>query len=245
MSFYSSPYNIAWRVSNLIQIPIGIAFVCVSFFYIKSPRWLLEKHPDSPELCLNALAKLRSGTVDDGHVRLEFHELVASHEYHKRFNTGYWGIFSSAGTRKRLAYGIYAISLQQFGGIAALTIYTALIYKSLGWNTGHQALAINGIQAALQLLIVLVNTFTVDRFGRKPLLIAGFTIQSLALLILSALTTTYPNNTNKAACVAEVAMLFIVGLTHCWSNGPITPAIVSEIFPREVRDKAFGLSLLG
>ena len=40
-------------------------------------------------------------------------------------------------------------------------------------------------------------------------------------------------------------MLFIVGLTYCWSNGPIAPAIASEIFPQHVRDKAFGLSLLG
>jgi len=137
------------------------------------------------------------------------------------------------------------MALQQFGGIAALTMYAALIYESLGWNQGHQALAINGIQAALQLLIVLVNTFTVDRFGRKSLLIAGFSIQSLALLILSSLTTSYPKNDNKAAAVAEIAMLFIVGLTYCWSNGPVTPAIASEIFPQEVRDKAFGLSLLG
>lgn len=111
------------------------------------------------------------------------------------------------------------MALQQFGGIAALTMYAALIYESLGWNAGHQALAINGIQAALQLLIVLVNTFTVDRFGRRSLLIAGFSIQGLALLILSSLTTTYPNNTDKAAAVVEVAMLFIVGLTYCWSNG--------------------------
>jgi MFS family permease len=94
-------------------------------------------------------------------------------------------------------------------------------------------------------VIVLVNTFTVDRFGRKALLVAGFAIQAAALLILSSLTTAFPDNTNKAAGVAEVAMLFIVGLTYCWSNGPITPAIASEIFPQEVRDKAFGLSLLG
>lgn len=245
MSFHSSPYNIAWRVSNVVQIPIGFAFICISFFYIESPRWLLEKYPDSPELSLASLAKLRSGTVNDDHVRLEFHELVASHEYRKRFKTGYIGILSSAGMRKRLAYGVYAMALQQFGGIAALTMYAALIYESLGWNQGHQALAINGIQAALQLVIVLVNTFTVDKFGRKALLIAGFSIQALALLILSSLTTSYPDNTNKAAAVVEVAMLFIVGLTYCWSNGPITPAIASEIFPQEVRDKAFGLSLLG
>lgn len=115
---------------------------------------------------------------------------------------------------KRLAYGFYAMALQQVGGIAVLTIYAALIYESLGWNQGHQALAINGIQSVLQLFIVLVNTFTVDRFGRKSLLTAGFAIQALALLVMASLTTAFPDNTNKAAAVVEVAMLFIVGLTY-------------------------------
>lgn len=33
MSFHESPYNIAWRVSNIIQIPIGLLFVMLSFWY--------------------------------------------------------------------------------------------------------------------------------------------------------------------------------------------------------------------
>jgi MFS family permease len=73
-------------------------------------------------------------------------------------------------------------------------MYAVLIYESLGWESGSQALAINGVQSSLQLVIVLVNTFTVDKFGRKTLLIAGFAIQSIALLILSALTTSFPDN---------------------------------------------------
>lgn len=124
-------------------------------------------------------------------------------------------------------------------------MYAVLIYESLGWNSGKQALAINGIQSVLQLFVVLINTFTVDRFGRRTLLLAGFSIQSIALLILSSLTTSFPDNSNKAAAVVEVAMLFIVGLTYCWSNGPIAPAVAAEIFPQHVRDKAFGWSLLG
>lgn len=36
MSFHLSPFNIAWRVSNVIQIPIGIGFVALSFFYPES-----------------------------------------------------------------------------------------------------------------------------------------------------------------------------------------------------------------
>ena len=171
--------------------------------------------------------------------------MVASYEYRKHFEPGYLGLLKNGAMRKRLAYGFYAMALQQFGGIAALTMYAALIYKSLGWDAGHQALAINGVQAVLQLFIVLVNTFTVDKFGRRQLLMAGFSIQALALLILSSLTTAFPHNTNKAAAVVEVAMFFIVGLTYCWSNGPIAPAIASEIFPQHVRDKAFGISALG
>jgi MFS family permease len=92
---------------------------------------------------------------------------------------------------------------------------------------------------------VLVNTFTVDRFGRKKLLIAGFAIQSTALLILSSLTTAFPLNDNRAAAIVEIAMFFIVGMTYCWSNGPIAPTVATEIFPQHVRDKAFGISALG
>ncbi|KAF2460839.1 MFS sugar transporter-like protein [Lineolata rhizophorae] len=245
MSFHTEPYNIAWRVSNIIQIPIGLFFMVLSFWYPESPRYLFEKYPDQPNRCLNNLAKIRSGTPTSEHVQAEFHEIVASYEYRRRFDPGYMGLIKNPALRKRLCYGLYATGLQQVGGIAAVTMYAALIYESLGWNDGNQALAINGIQAVLQLFIVFVNTFTVDRFGRRALLIAGFAIQSLALLILSSLTTSFPNNGNKPAAVVEVAMLFIVGLTYCWSNGPIAPAVASEIFPQHVRDKAFSLSLLG
>lgn len=116
-------------------------------------------------------------------------------------------------------------------------MYATLIYESLGWNSGSQALAINGIQSCLQLLIVLVNTFTVDRFGRRRLLLAGFGIQSVALLIMASLCSAFPTNGNRAAAIVEVAMLFIVGLTYCWSNGPIPSAVIAEIFPQHVRDK--------
>ncbi|KZZ93952.1 sugar transporter [Ascosphaera apis ARSEF 7405] len=155
------------------------------------------------------------------------------------------GIIKSPALRKRLAYGFFATSLQQAGGIAALTMYAVTIYKSLGWDQGSQALAINGTQACLQLAIVLVNTFTVDRYGRKTLLLFGFAIQALALLLMSTLLTVYPNNENRPASVVCVICLFVVGLTYCFSNGPIAPTVASEIFPQHVRDKAFSLSLLG
>jgi hypothetical protein len=113
MSFHKSPYNIAWRVSNLIQIPIGLAFIFVSFWYPESPRFMLEKYPETPELCLKVLCRLRSGAPTDERIRVEFHELIVSRDFRKRFDTGYIGLLRDKSMRKRLAYGFYAAGLQQ------------------------------------------------------------------------------------------------------------------------------------
>jgi hypothetical protein len=126
MSFHTEPFNVAWRVSNLIQIPIGIMFIIISFWYPESPRWLLEKK-DNTDRALAVLCKLRMGTPASEHIRTEFHELIAAKEARSRFDTGYKGLFKSPGMRKRLLYGLYATALQQAGGIAALTMYATLV----------------------------------------------------------------------------------------------------------------------
>lgn len=112
-------------MSNVIQIPIGLAFIVLSFWYPESPRWLLER--DNPDQALRVLCKLRMGTPETEHVRNEFHELVAARESRRLLDTGYSRLFKSAGMRKRLLYGLYATALQQAGGIAALTMYATIV----------------------------------------------------------------------------------------------------------------------
>lgn len=43
---------------------------------------------------------------------------------------GYTRIFTTPALRKRLLYGLYATALQQAGGIAALTMYAAIVRTS-------------------------------------------------------------------------------------------------------------------
>lgn len=74
---------------------------------------MLEKHPETPERALNVLSRLRSGAPTDERIRREFHELVASYEFRRRYDTGYIGLLKNKSMRKRLLYGIYAASLQQ------------------------------------------------------------------------------------------------------------------------------------
>jgi hypothetical protein len=44
--------------------------------------------------------------------------MVASYEFRKRYEPGYLGLLKSKAMLKRLCYGFYAMSLQQFGGKA-------------------------------------------------------------------------------------------------------------------------------
>lgn len=43
-------------------------------------------------LALNVLSRLRSGAPTDERIRTEFHELVASYEFRRRYETGYVGL---------------------------------------------------------------------------------------------------------------------------------------------------------
>lgn len=103
----------------MVQIPIGVLFIILSFWYPESPRHILEKNPDDPQRVLHVLAKLRDGHPTDERIREEFHELVASREYRRRYETGYMGLLKDKMMRKRLAYGFYAASLQQVWVILA------------------------------------------------------------------------------------------------------------------------------
>lgn len=90
-----------------------MAFIVVSFWYPESPRYLLEKYPDTPERALEVFCKLRSGSITDERISTEFHELVASYEYRRQCEPGYIGLIKDKTMRKRLFFGFYAAGLQQ------------------------------------------------------------------------------------------------------------------------------------
>lgn len=49
MSFHHSPIQIGWRISNALQIPVGLTFILISFYYPESPRYFLENIQISPK----------------------------------------------------------------------------------------------------------------------------------------------------------------------------------------------------
>lgn len=100
-------------------------------------------------------------------------------------------------------------------------------YEQLGFTT-HKALELNLIYGAFGFLFGLFWVATVDKFGRKPLLIISSLMMGAAVLVQSVLSAVYAGKepVNQNALNAQVAMFYVFNLfftapgyvTMAWST---------------------------
>ena len=89
---------------------------------------------------------------------------------------------------------------------------------------------------AVNLLFTIVAIYSVDRWGRKPLMLAGAAGMGICLFAMG--TVSYFGRTELWV------LLLILGYIGCFalSIGPVTWVILSEIFPTKIRGRALALS---
>ena len=99
-----------------------------------------------------------------------------------------------------------------------------------------QQIIINGAGV----LFTLIAIATVDRWGRKPLMIVGTIGMGLSLAAMGLMAQT----TADPAAASGWMLFFILVYIACFglSVGPVTWVILSEIFPTAVRGRALGLA---
>ena len=90
---------------------------------------------------------------------------------------------------------------------------------------------------ATNVLFTLVATFTVDRWGRKPLLILGAIIMAVAMLAMGYMFQSHTEGTTLLAA----AMLYVAGFALSW--GPVVWVMLSELFPNSIKGKAMGIAV--
>ena len=83
----------------------------------------------------------------------------------------------------------------------------------------------------------LVATLTVDRIGRKPLMIAGAAVMAVSMFALGTLFATH-----QLGIGALLAMLaYIAGFAFSW--GPVVWVLLAEIFPNAIKGKAMSIAV--
>lgn len=108
----------------------------------------------------------------------------------------------------------------------------------MGLDSGMQ-LIMSGVLNVTQLVGVSTSVWTMDHFGRRPLLLVGSACMTISHVIIAILVGLFSDNwpAHRPQGWTSVAFLFFYMLSFGASWGPVPWAMPSEIFPSSLRAK--------
>ncbi len=206
-------------------LPAGLFFVLL-FLVPESPRWLTE-HGRADEA--RAILE-RIGGREEAAAQMQEIELVLTKE------TGTLGQLFSPGLRVPLVIALVLAALQQITGINVVMYYAPEIFKTAGVKATEAIGDTVGV-GIVNMLFTLVAIWTVDRLGRKPLLLIGSAGMGLFLVLLGAAFAV--EGVNPAWI-----LVFVLGYVAAFAMamGPVVWVIISEIFPTSIRGRAMSIA---
>ncbi|NLU37290.1 MAG: D-xylose transporter XylE [Bacteroidales bacterium] len=211
-----------WRQMFLSESLVAATFGILLFLVPETPRYLALIHNDNKALSI--LTKI-NGVEKAKEILAEIKETV--HEKVEHVLTYGW---------KVLIIGILLSVFQQAVGINVVLYYAPTIFKGLGFGN-DAAMWQTVIMGIVNIIFTLVAIFTVDKFGRKPLLIIGSTGMAIGMFAIGALA--------HFQIIGVSTLIFIVIYTAAFmmSWGPICWVLISEIFPNTIRGKAVAIAV--
>jgi SP family xylose:H+ symportor-like MFS transporter len=127
-----------------------------------------------------------------------------------------------------IVIGILLSVFQQFVGINVVLYYAGDIFRSTG-SGNDSSLLQTIIVGIVNLTFTVVAILTVDKFGRKPLMILGAVAMAISMF---ALGLTF--FMGKMGILSLVFMLtYVAAFAMSW--GPVTWVLLSEIFPNSIK----------
>ncbi|MBB3186692.1 D-xylose transporter XylE [Microbacter margulisiae] len=194
-------------------IPAGL-FLILLFFVPETPRYLALKGKDSQALkVLEKIAGKDSAPTVLEEIKSTLHEVNAPW-----LSYGFLVIF----------IGIMLSVFQQFVGINVVLYYAGNIFRNMGASTDSSLLQ-TIIVGIVNLTFTVVAILTVDKFGRKPLMIIGSIGMAISMIALGF--------TFFSGHVGLLALIFMLLYTAAFamSWGPVCWVLLAEIFPNSIR----------
>ena len=135
-----------------------------------------------------------------------------------------------------LVVGILLSAFQQLVGINAVLYYGPQMFANMGFK-GDASFAQTVIMGIVMVVFTLIATVTVDKWGRKPLLILGAIIMAVSMIALGFMF--HVGSVGLGALI--VVCIYIAGFSLSW--GPVVWVMLAEIFPNSIRDKAMAIAV--
>ncbi|MGA2624775.1 MAG: sugar porter family MFS transporter [Bacteroidota bacterium] len=214
-----------WRWMFASGVVPSAIFLLSLLFVPESPRWLVERR--QVEKARRILTRVGGGAFAE-------RELTAIEESLAQEQASLSQLFEP-GLRRTLVIGVTLAILQQVTGINVFLYYAPEIFKKLGSDV-DAALMQTIVVGAVNLSFTVIAIWTVDRLGRRPLMIIGSLGMCFSLLAMGLVA--------QLQAISFWALVFILTYTACFalSVGPVTWVLLSEIFPTKIRGRALSVA---
>jgi SP family xylose:H+ symportor-like MFS transporter len=213
---------IGWRWMFASEVIPALLFLALLFFVPDTPRSLVLKA--KPEKALEVLIKV-NGVEQANKILEEIKSTVNDHSAK---------LFSYGGAV--IIIGILISVFQQFVGINVVLYYAPEIFKSMG-SGSDTALLQTIIVGSVNLFFTVIAIQTVDRIGRKPLMIIGALGMAISMFAIGTAFFTDSLGIFALLCM----MVYVACFAISW--GPVTWVLLSEIFPNNIRGKALAVAV--
>jgi len=206
--------EVGWRYMFASETIPAIIFLGLLTIVPETPRYLILKSQDEKaEQLLNKIV----GKVKTPEMMSDIRESLKS-------KNAPWLTYGGL----IIIIGVLLSVFQQFVGINVVLYYASEIFRNMGSDTDTSLLQ-TIIVGAINLTFTILAIFTVDRFGRKPLMIIGGLGMAVCMFALGLAFYL-----DQLGLVALFAMLGYVAF-FAMSWGPVTWVLLSEIFPNSIR----------
>lgn len=218
----SDPWTIAvcWRYMFASEAIIAAIFTILICFVPESPRYLVMSGKD--DKALSVLSKING--MEQAKVILDDIRSTIKVKTEKLFTYGWLVVF----------IGIMLSVFQQVVGINAVLYYAPRIFGDMGMTNPMFNTVMMGV---VNILFTLVAIFTVERWGRKPLLISG----SIGMAI-GAFGVAFTFGVDGMQLITMISIL-LYSASFMFSWGPICWVLISEIFPNTIRGAATAIAV--
>ena len=218
----SDPWTIAtgWRyMFGSEAVPAGL-FALLICLVPETPRYLVMVGDDAK--AQHILERINGAAVAQEILRDIKETITVKTE--KLFSYGFLCIF----------IGIMLSVFQQTVGINAVLYYAPRIFGDMGMESPMVQTVIMGV---VNILFTLIAVFTVEKWGRKPLLVSG----SIGMAIGAfGVAITFGNQDLNIITMLSI-MLYSASFMMSW--GPICWVLIAEIFPNTIRGKAVAIAV--
>ena len=218
----SDPWAIetGWRYTfGSEAVPAGL-FALLICFVPETPRYLVMVGEDTK--AQRILERINGATVAQ-EILHDIKETITE-KTEKLFSYGFLCIF----------IGIMLSVFQQTVGINAVLYYAPRIFGDMGMDNPMVQTVIMGV---VNILFTLVAVFTVEKWGRKPLLISG----SIGMAIGAFGVALTFGKTGLEIVTMLSIMVYSASFMMSW--GPICWVLIAEIFPNTIRGKAVAIAV--